>query len=111
MSQSLITIKSYAGHPDSSLTPDLQSDSEKEQMGNENQRCEVRTGVGEGVTVARGRAACAAVAPAARTVANLVPAGSNCFLGVSCALLRAASHICKASIPSVKQPERTSASS
>ena len=37
----------------------------------------------EGVTVGALRA----VAPAARTVANLVPAGSNCFLGVSCALL------------------------
>ena len=37
----------------------------------------------EGVTVRALRA----VAPAARTVANLVPAGSNCFLGVSCALL------------------------
>ena len=37
----------------------------------------------EGVTVGALRA----VTPAARTVANLVPAGSNCFLGVSCALL------------------------
>jgi hypothetical protein len=44
----------------------------------------VKSGQGcEGVTVGALRV----VAPAARTVANLVPAGSNCFLGVSCALL------------------------
>ena len=44
----------------------------------------VKSGQGcEGVTVGALRA----VAPAARTVASLVPAGSGCFLGVSCALL------------------------
>ena len=44
----------------------------------------VKSGQGcEGVTVGALRV----VAPAARTVANLVPAGSNCFLGVPCALL------------------------
>ena len=46
--------------------------------------CEVQTRLGcEGVTVGALRV----VAPAARTVANLVPAGSNCFPGISCALL------------------------
>eukprot|EP00966_Prymnesium_polylepis_P236646 5473422-Prymnesium_polylepis.2 len=39
---------------------------------------------------------------AARTVANLVPVGSNCFLGVSCALL---SHRTSESI----DPKRTTA--
>jgi hypothetical protein len=49
-----------------------------------------------GVTVGALRA----VAPAARTAANLVPAGSNCFLGVSCALqsrLTSAKHRFRAS--------------
>ena len=56
----------------------------------------VKSGRGcEGVTVGALRA----VAPAAHTVANLVPAGSNCFLGVSCALLgrpTSSKHRCRA---------------
>eukprot|EP00966_Prymnesium_polylepis_P162978 3766341-Prymnesium_polylepis.2 len=62
----------------------------------------VKSGQGcEGVTVGALRA----VAPAARTVANLVPVGSSCSLGVSCALQRSP-HICKASIPGVQQSTR-----
>ena len=61
---------------------DLQSELKKEQMVKSYKG--VKSGRGcEGVTVGALRA----VAPAAHTVANLVPAGSNCFLGVSCALL------------------------
>ena len=56
----------------------------------------VKSGCGcEGITVGALRA----LAPTARTVSNLVQAGSNCFLGVSCALLgrpTSAKHRCRA---------------
>eukprot|EP00966_Prymnesium_polylepis_P132443 3062101-Prymnesium_polylepis.1 len=90
----------------------------KEQMVKRTDGREVPSGQGcEGVTVGTLRAV-AACGPRTVTnlvnnlVRNLVPAGSNCFLGVPCALLSRSLQICKASrIPSVQQPERTSASS